>query len=145
MQVIFPTWSDVLRSVEFDAAGVTGIIGDTYRSSVGYQFSWDDSVYSAAYLDRSNPDLGVSLSSRDAFLNFQVAGDPTAEACVSAEADIVERLSGMSSLRPGRESGPVPAVGSASQVYNGTVTFGNGKESGRGGLHRVSPTRLGFR
>jgi hypothetical protein len=122
-----PLWSGVLRSVRFDATGASGISGDTYTSSIGYHLTWDDSVYVADYLDTANPDLGVSLSSRDAILNFQVAGDPTAKACVGAEADIVAALDGMGELRRSHESGPEPGAGSASQLYDSMVTFKNGE------------------
>jgi hypothetical protein len=124
-----PAWSDVLRSVRFDAAGATGISGDTHTSSTGYQLAWDDSVYVADYLDAANPDFGISLSSRDAILNVQVAGDATARACVSTEADIVAGLDGMGKLRRSRVRGPEPGAGSASQMYDSTVTFKNGNEA----------------
>jgi hypothetical protein len=124
-----PAWSDVLRSVRFDAAGTTGISGDTYTSSIGYQLAWDDSVYVADYLDTANPDLGISLSSRDAILNIQVSGDPTADVCVSAEVDIVEGLDGMGTLRRSRVHGPEPGAGSASRMFDSAVTFKNGTES----------------
>jgi hypothetical protein len=83
----------------------------------------------ADYLDTANPDLGISLSSRDAILNIQVSGDPTADACVSAEVDIVEGLDGMGTLRRSRVHGPEPGAGSASQMYDSTVTFKNGNEA----------------
>ena len=82
-------WSGALTSVEFDAASAasdkgskedsgtkpskkktptaktpeSGIDGSTYASAIGYQVSWDDSVYTGQLLDDSNPDLGLSLSS----------------------------------------------------------------------------------
>lgn len=140
-------WSDVLTSVAFDAgAGRTsdqptddrtpgadvdepGIAGNTYTSSIGYQLSWDASVYEPSLLDESNPDLGLNLSSAGAFMTFQVAGDPTAESCVEAEAGVVEGLNGMSSLSTSREDSPQAATDSASQLYEGVLTFDSGAES----------------
>ena len=146
-----PAWSDVLTSVEFDAGsgrtndepteeptddrtpvanvGEPGIDGNTYTSSIGYQVSWDDSVYEPSLIDESNPDLGLNLSSAGSFMTFQVAGDPSAESCVEAEAGVVEGLNGMSTLSTSREDSPQAANDSASQLYEGLLTFDNGNEA----------------
>jgi hypothetical protein len=141
-----PAVSEVLTSVEFDAAGASrdepdpdrtpdgdtaesGIEGDTYTSSIGYQLTWDDSVYDASLFDEENPDQGVNLSSDGSFMTFQVVGDPSAQSCVEAEAGIVEGLSGMSSLSTSREDSPQAADDSASQLYEGILTFDDGSET----------------
>ena len=71
----------------------------------------------------------MSLSSDNAFLQFSAAGDPSASACVRAEADVVEGLSGMSSLSRSQQDSPQSAPDSASQLYEGTLTFDSGDES----------------
>jgi hypothetical protein len=146
-------WSGALTSVEFDAAAAksdskndsgtnpgkkktptadtseSGISGSTYISAIGYQVSWDDSVFTGELLDDSNPDLGLSLSSDASIIQFTAAGDPTASACVRAEADVVEGLSGMSSLTRSPEDSPQSAPDSASELYEGTLTFDSGDEA----------------
>jgi hypothetical protein len=135
-------WSDVLRAIEFDAASATdgeptpsdedtgsGIDGDTYTSAIGYRVTWDDSIYIGELLDETNPDLGLTLSSDSSFMQFQVAGDPDADACVDAEAGIVEELSGMGRLSRSREESPESGRESASELYGATLTFDEGSES----------------
>jgi hypothetical protein len=148
-------WSGALTSVEFDAASAksdtsskddsgtkpgkkktptadtteSGLSGSTYTSAIGYQVSWDDSVFTGALLDDSNPDLGLSLSSDASIIQFSAAGDPDADSCVEAEAGVVENLSGMSTLKRSREDSPQGARDSASQLYAGTLTFDSGNEA----------------
>ncbi|HEX3304064.1 MAG TPA: hypothetical protein VHR64_14350, partial [Thermomicrobiales bacterium] len=148
-------WSGALTSVEFDAASAksdtsskddsgtkpgkkktptadttgSGISGSTYASAIGYQVSWDDSVFTGALLDDSNPDLGLSLSSDASIIQFSAAGDPDADSCVEAETGVVENLSGMSTLKRSREDSPQGARDSASQLYAGTLTFDSGNEA----------------
>ena len=148
-------WSGALTSVEFDAASAksdtsskddsgtkpgkkktptadtteSGLSGSTYTSAIGYQVSWDDSVFTGALLDDSNPDLGLSLSSDASIIQFSAAGDPDADSCVEAEAGVVENLSGMSTLKRSREDSPQGARDSASQLYAGTLTFNSGNEA----------------
>ena len=148
-------WSGALTSVEFDATSAasdkgskedsgtkpskkktptaktpeSGIDGSTYASAIGYQVSWDDSVYTGQLLDDSNPDLGLSLSSDGSILQFSAAGDPDAESCVEAEAGSVGKLSGMGRLSRSREDSPQAGSDSASQLYKSTLTFDSGNEA----------------
>jgi hypothetical protein len=148
-------WSGALTSVEFDAASAksdtsskddsgtkpgkkktptadkteSGLSGSTYTSAIGYQVSWDDSVFTGALLDDSNPDLGLSLSSDASIIQFSAAGDPDADSCVEAETGVVENLSGMSTLKRSREDSPQGARDCASQLYAGTLTFDSGNEA----------------
>jgi hypothetical protein len=139
-----PAWSEVLTSVEFDAAGGTGdndgpsprdedvaggIDGDTYASAIGYRLSWDDSIYVGELLDGTNPDLGLTLSSDGAFIQVQVVGDPDAAACVDSEAGTVEELSGMSRLTRSREESPDAGRNSESALFESTLTFDDGSET----------------
>jgi hypothetical protein len=140
-------WSDVLTSVEFDAAtqsgdngsnsngnagnnsGSSGIDGSTYTSSIGYSVSWDDAVYAGELIDESNPDLGLNLSSDGSFITFSVAGDPSIDDCVNAETGIVAGLDGMGQLFQSNETAPTAGPDSAAELYEGTLTFSSGNES----------------
>lgn len=154
---VLPAWSEALTSVVFDAASggggnqptddpteeatdepteeatdeasdESGIAGNTYTSSLGYSISWDDSVYTAELTDEEEPDLGISISSENSFMLVQVAGDPSLEACVEAEADVVGGLEGISDFSPSRLDGPEPGRGVESGSYGATLTFESGNE-----------------
>ena len=147
---LIPGLSEVLTSFEFDAAsggsntgGDSGddptpdpdevtescITGGTYTSSLGYAISWDDSTYTAELLDEENPDLGISISGENTFMQIQVAGDPTLEVCVEAEADVVAGLSGISDFGTSRLDGPEPGRGVESGTYGATLELSNGDQA----------------
>ncbi|MDQ2682212.1 MAG: hypothetical protein M3Y37_01660, partial [Chloroflexota bacterium] len=106
-----------------------GIDGDTYASSVGYEVSWDDSLYEAELIDEENPDGGVLLTSEGSYISILAAGDPDAEACVEAEVTVLEGFEGMGQLSESSEDGPRAPRDAESVLLEGTLESGAGEES----------------
>jgi hypothetical protein len=61
-------------------------------------------------------------------MQIQVAGDPTLEACVEAEADIVADLNGISDFGPSRLDGPVADRTTEFGLFGATLTLESGDE-----------------
>ena len=137
-------WSEVLGSIAFDMAvsGTgddpepnnggnveSGIDGDTYVSALGYQLGWNDSLYTAELLDEDNLDRGITITSEGSYITVQVVGDPSLEACVKAEANILEGFDGMSPLSASREDGPTTPDDAESALFESEVEFSSGNSS----------------
>ena len=105
-----------------------GIDGDTYSSSVGYQLTWDDSLFSADLVDSKAPDSGVVLSSDSAIVTVQTFGDPTIDDCVSNELDVVQGSDGMGRLTRVRDADPLEGTDDGQSTFVGgdlTLTSGD--------------------